>query len=158
MMNELFDHHPVNSRVPLATGPWHAPANRLCFPRSSIQNRQSKIENSTPESSTGIAKTRVFLKSPFFTLLLPYSYPTFTLPPNRHHRFRPRRRHPLHSFRCRKNWVQRSCQPEPRSRAFFQKAQFSPRIYPGFTPDSPCIARRSGTFCPFNGGAELIAG
>ncbi len=98
------------------------------------------------------SKTPVFSKTPIFTLLLPYSYPTFTL-----------LYHPtvITGFGLRVDSsapfvpVWQKLGPSEPSNAvakprLFQKARFSPRIYPGFTPDSPCITDRRGTIWRFD--------
>ena len=100
------------------------------------------------------SKTPVFSKTPFFTLLLPYFHPTFTLPPNRHHRFRPQRRRfrPLHSSLSKIG----SSGADKRRREtvfFFNKLDF----HSGFTPDLPRICPASVDFMMNDGKLARMA-
>ena len=82
-----------------------------------------------------------FFKKPDFyptpTLLLPYFHPTFTLPHNRHHRFRPQSRR-FHSIRSCVAEIGSGGVVNQRRAARFSKAPvFTPDlpwIHPGFTP------------------------
>jgi len=110
-----FDYYPVNSGKRLESERWPPPANREPLHRKSL----------------------FFSKSPNFTLLLPYFHPTFTLPPNRHHRFRPqtRRLRPIRSCVAELGPAEFSTSNQRRAARFFKNTNF----HPGFTPDSPRI-------------------
>jgi len=124
------------------------PASPIANQKSKIKSQKSALRFFTRQQhGHRMSKTPVFSKTPIFTLLLPYFHPTFTLPPNRHHRVSASESLPRHSFLCGRNWDWRSRQPAPR-RALFQKPQFPPRIHPGFTPDLPCIPSPSARFRP----------
>ena len=96
------------------------------------------------------SETPAFSKTPIFTLLLPYFHPTFTLPHNRHHRFRRLTR----PFRLNSSVAKTGTGVLNQSRAarFFKSRCF----HPGFTLDSPRICPASRVEVR-QGGAPTLA-